>query len=95
MHLSPKQARLLKTISKKTVTRDNKYKLDDVEYLRSLGLITACCVDKEDDFFYQAIITEKGKAILYERSINLVKYWIPILISNAIAIAALIVSCTK
>ena len=95
MNLSPKQAKLLKKISKKPVIRHNKYDLEDVEYLRSLGLITACCVDKEDDFFYQAIITEKGKAILYERFINLVKYWIPMLISNAIAIAALIVSYTK
>lgn len=67
MNLSKKHLRLLKAIENKTIVRTNKRKIKDLEYLRSLELITAISVDKEDDFYYQPEITEKGKAVLYER----------------------------
>lgn len=92
MHLSKKQLKLLKTISKRIVIRTDKRDINDIEYLRSEGLVTACSVDKKDDFYYQPIITEKGKAVLYEHFIHNVEKWIPDIISNLIAIAALIVS---
>ena len=61
MHLTPKQFKLLKKANSDTIIRSDKYDLEDVEYLRSLGLVIACCVDKKEEFFYQARITEKAK----------------------------------
>lgn len=65
MPLSGKHLRLLRKIGKEKVIRTSKYEIKDIEYLRSEGLVTATQVDKEDDFFYQPHITEKGKAVLY------------------------------
>lgn len=99
MHLNPTQIKLLKKVSKQSVIRTDKFDLSDVEYLRSLGLTVACSADKQDDFFYQATITEKGKAVLYEYTAALVEKWVPVIISNLIAVSALIVSiialCTR
>lgn len=67
MELSPKHIKLLQKTKKKTVIRTDKYDIKDLEYLRSLDLITAISCDKKDDYFYQAFITEKGKAVLSER----------------------------
>lgn len=67
MYLSPQHIKLLKKISKTAVIRTDKWNIEDMEYLRSEGLVTACSVDKKDDFYYQPRITEKGKAVLYER----------------------------
>lgn len=63
--LTPKQRKLLKKISKKTEIRTDKYKIDDLNYLEELGYIRASSCDKTDDFFYQAFISEKGKAFLH------------------------------
>jgi hypothetical protein len=68
MELNPKQLRLLKKISKKDVVRTDKYQTEDIEHLRSNGLVTVIICDKPDDFYYQPRITEKGKAVLYERT---------------------------
>lgn len=65
MELSSKHIRLLKKISKTYVTRTNKYNTEDIEYLRSLGLVSVTICDKPNDFYYHPRITEKGKAILY------------------------------
>ena len=67
MDLHRHHIQLLKTIDNKTIVRTDKRNIEDLEYLRSLNLITAINVDKEDDFYYQPVITEKGKAVLYER----------------------------
>lgn len=67
MYLSQHHIKLLKQISKEKVIRTDKWKTEDIEYLRGKDLVTVCSVDKEDDFFYQPKITEKGKAVLYER----------------------------
>ena len=92
MHLSREQIKLLKQISRKIIVRTNKRNLSDVEYLRSLELITAMVADKEDDYYYQPKITEKGKAVLSEHVVHITEKWIPVIISNLIAIAALIIS---
>ena len=99
MHLSPDHLKLLKQIRKGTVVRTDKNDLEDVEYLRAEGLTIACCVDKPNDFFYQPRITEKGKDVLHQHFIHGVESWLPVIISNAIAAVALIISiialCTK
>ena len=92
MHLEDKHLKLLKQIKKEYVVRTNKHEIEDVEYLRSLGLITASSVDKKDDFYYHPRITEKGKAILYERFVRRFEQWVPVIVSNLISIAALIVA---
>lgn len=70
--LTPTQRKLLKNISRKTEIRTDKYKLDDVEYLKSLGLIRVCSCDKPDDFYYQAFISEKGKAFLHGYKVHII-----------------------
>ena len=99
MQLEPTQLKLLKEIRRENVVRTDKWEIKDIEYLRSEGLVTVCSVDKKDDFFYQPRITEKGKAVLYECFIHKVEKWVPVIISNSIAIAALIISiialCSK
>ena len=92
MYLSRKQFKLLKTISKSTVVRTDKYDIDDIEYLRSENLVEVTMVDKEDDFFYQARITERGKAYLDNISRHNLEHWLPVIISNLIALVALILS---
>lgn len=67
MYLSPQHIKLLKEIRKSNVIRTDKWDIEDIEYLRSEGLVIACAVDKQDDFYYQPRITEKGKAVLFER----------------------------
>lgn len=70
--LTPTQRKLLKNIARKTEIRTDKYKLDDVEYLRSLGLIRVCSCDKPGDFYYQAFISEKGKAFLHGYKVRMI-----------------------
>ena len=49
-------------------------------------------VDKKDDFFYQAHITEHGKAYLDNVTQHNIEHWVPVVISNLIALVALILS---
>ena len=67
MHLSGRHMKMLKKISKEDIIRTDKWDIEDIEYLRSEGLVTVCSVDRKDDFFYQPRLTEKGKAVLDER----------------------------
>ena len=68
MYLDRHHIRLLKKISRTDVVRTDKYDIKDIEYLRSEGLVSVSSVDKPGDFFYQPFITEKGKAVLWERT---------------------------
>ena len=92
MYLSREQLKLLKTISKSTVIRTDKNDIKDIEYLRIEKLVEVTMVNKKDDFFYQAHITEHGKAFLDNVSRHNVEHWVPVIISNLIALAALILS---
>lgn len=67
VYISRKQLKLLKSISKHAVVRTDKRIIEDIEYLRSHGLVVVTQYDKPDDFFYQPRITEEGKAFLYEK----------------------------
>ncbi len=67
MYLSKKHIRLLKKVNKRPIVRTDKYHLKDAEYLRSNDLVTARMIDRDDDFYYEMIITEKGTAVLHER----------------------------
>ena len=71
--LTPTQRKLLKKIARKTEIRTDKYKLDDVDYLYELGFIKAYSCDKPGDYFYQAYISEKGKAFLHGYKIHAVR----------------------
>lgn len=71
MYISAKQLRLLADIAKNPTVRTDKDNVEDIEYLRDHALVTCTQCDKSDDFFYQARITEKGKAFLYETKHNL------------------------
>lgn len=92
MYLSRKQLKLLKTISKSAVIRTDKNDIKDIEYLRLEKLVEVSMVDKKDDFFYQAYITEHGKAYLDNVTQHNIEHWVPVVISNLIALAALILS---
>ena len=94
MYLSREQLKLLKTISKSTVIRTDKNDIKDIEYLRIEKLVEVTMVNKKDDFFYQAHITEHGKDFLDNVSRHNVEHWVPVIISNLIALAALILSIT-
>lgn len=86
--LTPKQRKLLKKIAKESEIRTDKYKLDDLNYLYELGYIKAFSCDKPDDFFYQAFISEKGKAFLHGYKIHVIGEHI----TRALAILALVLS---
>lgn len=94
MYLSKQHINLLKQTRKTAVIRTDKFGVDDLEYLRSEGLIIACSVDKKDDFFYQAKITEKGKAVLYERIDVKRRANIAIVLSVVALIVSLLVAFT-
>ena len=67
MDLARSHLRLLKSLERgETVIRTDKYSVKDLEYLRANLLIEAIAFDKPGDYFYQAEITEKGKAVLYQ-----------------------------
>ena len=92
MYLSRKQFKLLKKINKHPVIRTNKFDIEDIEYLRSEKLVDVNVVDNKDEFFYQARINEKGKAYLDNVKRHRLELWIPVILSNLIALAALILS---
>ncbi|MBQ3182389.1 MAG: hypothetical protein IJB57_01855 [Clostridia bacterium] len=68
MDLSYEHICLLKNISKSNVTRSDPTKNKDIDYLISLELVEAITVDKEEEFYLFPILTEKGKAVLYEKT---------------------------
>lgn len=81
----------LKRIAKNKVVRDSKPN-KDLDYLYELGYIGMTEIDKPNDYYAQPYLTEKGKAFLYERKQKLIEVWVPVAISNLIAIAALVIS---
>lgn len=86
--LTPTQRKLLKKIARKTEIRTDKYKLDDVEYLYELELVRVTSCNKPDDYFYQAFISEKGKAYLHGYTHHIVGEYI----TRAAAVLALALS---
>jgi len=52
--------------------------------------LTKC--DKPGDYFAQPYLTEKGKARLHEEKRRRLEFWLPVIVSNLIAVAALIIS---
>lgn len=92
MYLSRKQFKLLKNATKRPLIRTNKFDIEDIEYLRSEKLVDVNVVDNKDEFFYQARINEKGKAYFDNVKRHRLELWIPVIISNLIALAALILS---
>lgn len=68
MDLSYEHICLLKEISKDKVTRSDPTKIKDIDYLISLGLVEAYTCDKEEEFYLFPVLTEKGKAVLYEKT---------------------------
>ena len=94
MELSGKHLRLLKKISKNGVTRTNKHNTEDIDYLRSRGLVSVAICDKPNDFYYHARITEKGKAILYMTKNIAVKANVAIVLSVLALIISFLVAFT-
>lgn len=66
MYISPKQLKLLSAIAKSPEIRTDKNALEDVLYLHDNGLVICTHIDHPNDYFFQARISEKGKAFLYE-----------------------------
>lgn len=89
--LSHSHKKLLKNIQKQKVIRVQTYN-KDLDYLFEQGLIEITACNKPDDYFAMPCITEKGKAELYERKQKFLEVWLPVTLSNAIALAALIIS---
>ena len=89
LHLS--HIRTLARISKNKEVRSSKPN-KDLDYLQKRGYIEVTMCDKPDDFFAQPYLTEKGKARLYEERKKFVEVWLPVAISNLIAVSALIIS---
>jgi len=81
----------LKRIAKNKEIRDSKPN-KDLDYLCELGYIEMTEVDKPNDYYAQPYLTEKGKAFLYERKLKLIEVWVPVAISNLIALVALVIS---
>lgn len=81
----------LKRIAKNKEIRDSKPN-KDLDYLYELGYIEMTVVDKPNDYYAQPYLTEKGKAFLYERKLNRIEVWLPVAISNLIALVALVIS---
>ena len=90
--LSKEQMRLLRETKENLVVRTDKYKIEDVEYLRELGFVTCIQVDKEGDFYYQARISESGKACLYLCKKKNIEIWVPVVISSLFSVSALVIS---
>lgn len=67
MYINPQQLKLLSAIAKAPEIRTDKNNLEDLLYLRDNGLVICAHIDHPDDYFFQARISEKGKAFLYER----------------------------
>ncbi len=89
--LSGRHIRLLKKIQKNTVIRTTKPNKDlDYLYKRKYIEITEC--DKPGDYFAQPYLTDKGEAKLYELKKKFIEIWLPVAVSNVLALAALIIS---
>lgn len=67
LYLSKKHIRLLQDVAQRQIVRSNPRQLQDIEYLQNLGLLQTIRVDREDDFYCEPVLTEKGSAVLYER----------------------------
>ena len=89
--LHPQHVRLLKRINKSKVIRTAKPN-KDLDYLYENGYIELTVYDKPGDYFAQPLLTEKGKARLYEEKRKFVELWLPVAISNLIAFSALVIS---
>lgn len=89
--LSKNHIRLLKKISKNKVIRTDKNN-KDLDYLLEKEYIKITVADKPGDYFAQPYLTEKGEARLYKERKGLTEFWVPLIISNVIATAALITS---
>ena len=89
--LDPKQLKTLKKIKKNKIVRDSKPN-KDLDYLYENGYIELTVYNNPKDYFAQPYITEKGKARLYEERRKFIEVWLPVGISNFIALGALIIS---
>ena len=71
MNLSRRQTALLKRICQRRVIRTSKSNVSDLIYLHDHGLISVISCPKEDDYYFEASgLTEKGKAVLDERTLH-------------------------
>lgn len=86
--LNPTQIKVLKKIAKNPQVRTEKYGKDDLDYLKELGLIKSRCCDHPDDYYYEAYISEKGKAFLHGYKVHIIGERI----TRVIAILAFILS---
>ena len=65
MNLGRAHTKLLKKINRRGVIRSDRHNIDDLLYLRDLGLIRIVSCPKEDDYYLEAYgLTEKGKGVL-------------------------------
>lgn len=71
MHISRSHTRLLRKINRKPVVRISKRNVDDLLYLYDLGLIEVVSCPKENDYYFEAShLTEKGKGVLDEHTLQ-------------------------
>ena len=89
--LKPAHIRTLKRIKKGKEIRTTKPH-EDLDYLYEKGYIKIAIVDKPNDYYAQPYLTELGEARLYEHKRKIIEVWVPVAISNAIAVGALIIS---
>lgn len=89
--LHPKHFRTLKKIEKNKDIRSSKPN-EDLDYFYENGYIGITKCDKPGDYFAQPYLTEKGKARLHEEKRRCLEFWLPVIVSNLIAVAALIIS---
>ena len=89
--LSNKHIRALKRINKNKVIRVDKNN-KDLDYLFTEGLIEIIVCDKPGDYYAQPYLTEKGKAKLDEHRRQRQEVWIPVAISNILALVAVVIS---
>lgn len=89
--LHPHHIRLLKKIGKNKEVRTAKIN-KDLDYLYERGYIEITVCDKPGDYYAQPYLTDKGKARLYEEKRRFREVWLPVVFSNLLSLAALVIS---
>lgn len=94
MYISPKQLKLLSAIAKAPEVRTDKNDLEDILYLKDNDLVVCLQCDQPDDYFFQARISEKGKAFLYETKVLRRKTTISLVLSIIAIVISLLTAFT-
>ena len=89
--LSRNHIHILKRVKKHKEIRSEKHH-KDLDYLYKQGYIEMTVYDTEGEYFSQPYLTELGEARLYENRRKFIEVWLPVAISNLIAVCALVIS---